>query len=154
MKNLSRTIIGLGIIVASAIVAHAFSLIGPLKSWQVPGISYGLPGDIGGPMTLSEGYRWNTPVITYGFDSSFINYFGPRGVAEVEKAIKILQDLPAATLIRVDGQNLMVNGQPVPFDTKFSNEDAAQAGLLDLKSHALAILLEEFGLAQPGRSVL
>jgi hypothetical protein len=153
MKNLSRIIIALGFIVASVIVANAFSLLGPYKSWQVHAIGYQLAGDIGGPMTPSEGYRWNTPTITYGFDSSFIDYFGPNGVAAVEKAIQILQDLPPATRIEDDGQNLYVNGQPVPFDTKFSNQDAAQAGLLDVKSYALTFLLEELGLAQPERFV-
>jgi hypothetical protein len=153
MKNLSRIIIALGFIVASVIVVNAFSLLGPYKSWQVHAISYQLAGDIGGPMTLSEGYRWNTPTITYGFDSSFIDYFGPNGVAEVEKAIKLLQDLPPGSQIQDDGQNIYVNGQPVPFDTKFSNEDAAQAGLLDLKSHALTVLLEELGLATPERFI-
>ena len=35
----------------------AFSLLTPLLPWQVTAIGYNLPGDIGGPATLTEGYR-------------------------------------------------------------------------------------------------
>lgn len=62
---------------------EAFSLLGPLKNstngapdpWQgkpyggrESGLGYGLPGDIGGPMFIEEAYRWNVPVLYYGFD--------------------------------------------------------------------------------------
>src|SRR6266487_708950 len=67
----------------------SFSLLGPYAPWQVTPIGYNLPGDIGGPMRLSDGYRWNVPVITYGFDPSFIGYFGTNGIAAVEAAFQI-----------------------------------------------------------------
>ena len=63
--------------------ANAFSLMGPFTSWMDVEKSYRLPGDIGGPMNIGEGYRWNVPVITYGFDHSFTSYFGSNGVAAV-----------------------------------------------------------------------
>lgn len=34
-----------------------------------------LEGDIGGPMDVTNEYRWNVPVLTYGFDQSFVDYF-------------------------------------------------------------------------------
>ena len=59
-------------------------------------------GDIGGPMDIGDGYRWNVPVVTYGFDQSFLDYFGTNGVAAVEGAIQILNDLPPASSIVPD----------------------------------------------------
>ncbi len=34
-----------------------------------------LEGDIGGPMDVTNEYRRNVPVLTYGFDQSFVDYF-------------------------------------------------------------------------------
>jgi hypothetical protein len=39
--------------------ASAFSLLGPYDTWQVTPLGYNLPGDIGGPKSPPEGYRWN-----------------------------------------------------------------------------------------------
>ncbi len=63
--------------------ARAFSLLGPYASWMDTAKSYRQPGDIGGPMNVGEGYRWNLPVISYGFERSFLDYFGTNGVAAV-----------------------------------------------------------------------
>ena len=43
-------------------------------------IGYRQYGDAGGPMNINEGYRWNVPVVTYGFDQELVDYFGERGV--------------------------------------------------------------------------
>src|SRR6266536_6245397 len=101
-------------------------------------------GDIGGPMDIGEGYRWNVPVVTYGFDKSFIDFFGSNGVAAVEGAIAILNDLsPASTIVLTNFplQTLRVNflGQ--------ENYD------YDLKSFALVLLLEQMGIGQPTRNI-
>ena len=93
-------------------------------------------------MDLGQGYRWNVPIITYGFDQSFIDYFGTNGVAAVESAIQMLNDLPPASAIN-------------PTDYSFIglriNYRAESDGLIDLKSMALCLLLEQMGLAQPKR---
>lgn len=81
------------------------------------------PGDIGGPMDITEGYRWNVPVVTYGFDKSFVGFFGPQGVAAVESAIKILNDLPPASTIVVTNY---------PFDASRRNYVAASQSLIRL----------------------
>ena len=133
--------------------AGAFSLLGPYKTWQVPAIGYNRPGDIGGPMTPSERYRWNVPSITYAFDQSFINYFGSNGIAAVEEAIAILNNLPPASAITNDGANLYVNGDVVPREVLRRNYSLEAAGLLDVKSTALSLLLEELGLARAKRWV-
>src|SRR5215471_9962993 len=70
--------------------SSAFSLLGPYADWMQPTNNFRMPGDIGGPMDITEGYRWNVPVLTYGFDRSFLDFFGDQGVAAVESAIRIL----------------------------------------------------------------
>ncbi len=122
--------------------ADAFSLLGPYASWMDALKGYRQPGDIGGPMNIGEGYRWNIPVITYGFDRSFLDYFGSNGVAAVESAITILNQLPPASSI--DPENY-------PTEVWRINFRAQAEGLLDLKSQALNTLLEEMGLADPVR---
>ncbi len=128
--------------------AKAFSLLGPYDTWQVQTIGYNLPfgADSGGPMNLGEEYRWNTPKVTYGYDQSFLDYFGSDGVAAVEKAIKLLNDLPAVSQMSPDLSEFLV-------DTRRYNYQASALGLFDLKSYALSALLEEMGLACPERYV-
>jgi hypothetical protein len=123
---------------------QAFSLIGPYADWMTPDLGYHHPGDIGGPMGLNEEYRWNVPVVTYGFDRAFLDYFGSNGVAAVEQAIQILNDLPPASSIVLSNY---------PLNSERINFQAQSQGLSDLKSATLALLLEQMGLAQPTRNV-
>src|SRR5665213_2512628 len=101
-------------------------------------------GDIGGPMCISNEYRWNVPVVTYGFDQSFLDYFGTNRVAAVESAIQILNDLPPASQIVLDNY---------PFDSQQYNYAANAQSLYDLKSQTLSLLVEPLGLAQPTRYI-
>ena len=59
---------------------EAFSLLGPYEPWMDTTNGFrSYNGDIGGPMALGNEYRWNVPVLTYGFDQSFlIISFGPN----------------------------------------------------------------------------
>jgi hypothetical protein len=160
--RLTKGLIWVGLLFSMAGGVGAFSLLGPFKaggnytadnSWQAApfagrpqGLGYNLATDIGGPMLPTEAYRWNVPIITYAFDTTFLQYFGPNGVIEVEKAIAILNDLPAAS-------EMTASLSEFPLDTKAENQTAAALGLLDVKSLTLAILLEQMGLAQPERFV-
>ena len=38
---------------------------------------------------IGEEYRWNTPLLTYAYDESFINYFGENGILAIEDAIEL-----------------------------------------------------------------
>lgn len=120
--------------------ATAFSLLGPPAPWMLSSNNVIEPGDIGGPMDIGSGYRWNVPVVTYGFDQSFLDYFGSNGVAAVESAIKIINDLPPAS---------QLNLADYPDDT--THFDYTATGLSDLKSKTLALLLEQLGLADSVR---
>jgi hypothetical protein len=100
-------------------------------------LGYRMPGDLGGPMDINEGYRWNVPVVTYGFDQEFVDYFGERGIEEVEKAVAVLNALPPASEIDLADSSL---------EAWRPNTIATAFGLMDLKSGALGMLLEQFGL--------
>src|SRR5436853_7081805 len=67
--------------------ASAFALLGPFDSWQSTALGYNLQGEIAGPKNLGEEWRWNLPEITYGFDESFITYFGTNGMNAVDRAV-------------------------------------------------------------------
>ncbi len=124
--------------------ANAFSLLGPYTDWMNFTNGYRQPDDIGGPMDLGEEYRWNVPELTYAFDQSFLDYFGSNGVAAVEQAIQILNDLPPASEITVTN---------FPLDSTRYNYVAQALNLYDLKSSVLSVLLEQMGLAEPTRHV-
>jgi len=130
---------------------HAFSLLGPYaikggNVWQVPRLGYNLPGDIGGPMNVAAGeeYRWNIRTVYYTYDRAFLDFFGTRGMREVEKAVQIINNLPPASVLNVDDY---------PNTAERINYQAGALGLIDLKSVALGVTLEEMGLADAERWV-
>jgi len=124
---------------------QAFSLLGPYADWMQSSNGYRSSLDIGGPVNLNEEYRWNVPTVTYAFDKSFVDYFGSNGVAAVESAIQLLNDLPAASDVVLSN---------FPPDTRHVNFTAQAQNVYDLKSVALALLVEQMGLGQPVRNIL
>jgi hypothetical protein len=122
--------------------AYGFSVLGPYKPWMTEALGYRQPGDIGGPTFLTETYRWNLPTITYGFDQSFLDYFGEEGVRAVEEAFAILNDLPPMSQIDLNAY---------PTRSTLANFEAQSLAYRDLKSHTLGLLLNQLGLAEPSR---
>ena len=120
----------------------AFSLLGPYVSWMDEAKSYRQYSDIGGPMNIGEGYRWNVPFVSYGFDKSFLEFFGSNGVTAVESAIEVLNSLPPASQIALTNYSTSV------FRLNFR---AVAQNLIDLKSETLFLLLQHLGLAEPQR---
>ena len=161
MIRLIHWILGVALLVAGAFDVSAFALLGQFKGagtvagepWQddgfdgrPQGLGYSLAGDIGGPMFAHEAYRWNIPTITYAYDSSFLRFFGTNGVSAVEEAMAILNALPPAS-------QMSLTLDEFPLDSKRENAGAGAIGLVDLKSHALTLMVEEIGLANPERFV-
>jgi hypothetical protein len=128
----------------AALSGRAFSLLGPWDTWQVGALGYQLSGDNGGPMNLGEEYRVETPVLVYAYDSSFLQYFGSNGVAAVDGAIAIFNDLPPVS-------QFSPNLTEFPLTAKRVNYSAQALGIMDLKSTALEALTEQLGLASPVR---
>ncbi|PYK97697.1 MAG: hypothetical protein DME19_15400 [Verrucomicrobia bacterium] len=109
LKKLSCLLLGA---IGIAQTAGAFSLIGLRPDWQTDRRGYS--GDFG-PMNIGEEYRWNVPTVYYGFDNSFLEYFGAKGVEEMDKAFQILNSLPSMSSARLDD---------FPFDIGFEIDDA------------------------------
>ena len=142
MMHLIRRFLLVLLVMGVARSTQAFSLLGQFKTWQVTPIGYQLPGDIGGPQPFNEGYRWNVPTIYYAYDASFISYFGKPGMAAVDAAIQVFNELPSFTSITNDGFSLYIRGEPIPTDVKGpQNFSFAEAGLIDLKSFAMLALM-------------
>lgn len=122
---------------------EAFSLLGPFAAWMDVEKGYHQANEIGGPMNINEGYRWNIPVLTYGFDRSFVDCFGSNGVAAVEEAIAMLNAVPPASVMDLE---------QFPARSAWKmNYRAESTALMDLKSQTLAFLLEQLGLADPAQ---
>lgn len=129
----------------AASAAQAFTLLAPLGPWQTPRLGYNTnPAIIGGPMSLGEEYRWNVPVVYYGFTPEFLAYFGQHGVDEVEKAVKFLNDLPPMSQLTLDDY---------PLTSQRVNHRAQALGLVDLKSEALTLMVQGMGICDPTRYV-
>lgn len=124
--------------------AHAFSLNAPAAAWMTGELGYGKAGDFGGPATPGEQYRINQPVVVYGFDQTFVEFFGQEGINAVEAAMKILNDLPAASVL---------NPADFPKATARVNHTARRLRLWDLKSMALSQVVAQMGLSNPERFV-
>jgi hypothetical protein len=143
-------------VMLTAMDSRAFSLLGPLdayanlpanagQNWPIPRIGYNVFNtDIGVPVNLGEEYRWNVRTVTYAYDQSFLNYFGQHGVDALEGAIRILNELPPVSEINLDDY---------PTDNTRLNGTAQSLLIMDIKSTALSLLLEVFGLAAPERFV-
>jgi hypothetical protein len=138
-------------LVAGSTQAMAFALGGQLDTWQTATTGFLLPPtgpitDIYGSANLGEEYRWNSPVIVYAFDPSFLNYFGQEGVDAVERAIKILNDLPKFSSMSKELTEF-------PLDTRRFNFQATALGIRDMKSWTLSTLLEALGLTSAERAI-
>lgn len=125
--------------------AQAFSMIGTFPAWQTQEIGYPIAGELGGPMNIGEEYRHNIPLLTYGFDESFLTYFGAKGVEEIEKVFAYLNGLSDY------GQMSDEELARWPLDTRRFNHQASALALFDLRSYALGLMVEQMGLAPAER---
>ena len=79
--------------------AYAFVLLGPVDPAEqtlafggTPVASANISDELGAPKQLDEFYRWNTPDLTYGFDQSFVQFFGQEGINAVDEAMRAIND--------------------------------------------------------------
>jgi hypothetical protein len=149
MLRILRFILLLALVSMASPRAFAFALLGPYATNQTERIGYNVHGfDIGGVMQRDEGYRWNVPIVTYAFDSSFIQYFGENGVKAVTQAMELFNKY-TTNLDKMTDADL----KKVPLDTTRFNYQAQALGIDDLKSYVLGYLMEEMGMASPDRYV-
>jgi hypothetical protein len=127
--------------------AYGFSLLGPInEAYQAPVIGYNLPGDIGAPKNLAQEYRRNTPIVYYTCDANFWDYFGARGVAEIDKAFEVYNALPPVSQMSADLSEF-------PLTSLRRNWKAESLSLMDIRSWTMFIIAEQLGLAEPDRYV-
>ena len=126
----------------------AYSTAGPIGNagdvWQTPAIGYGLGGDINAPKNIGEEYRRNTPVMFWTVDANFLGYFGSNGVVALRNTFTVLN-----ALTNVDNYSRSLS--EFPLESRHQNYTAQTLGLLDLKSTALYLMVEQLGLADPVR---
>jgi hypothetical protein len=127
--------------------AGAFALLGPFESWQIGVMGYGppaYPGDLGGPHNLGEEFRWNVPVLFYGYDTSFLDYFGSNGVVAVDQAFAVFNNL---TNVSSYSPGLT----EFPLEVTRVNYRAQALNMYDLKTYTMFFIMEEMCAAQPER---
>ena len=146
--SLSKKLACLAVLALSGQLSWGFSLLGPNnETYQVPEIGYNpLPRDplLIAPKNLGEEYRRNMPVLYYAYDANFLDYFGSNGVAAIDSAVAILNGITNVSKFSPDLSE---------FPTQVTRENyvAQTLSILDLKSYALHLLVEQMGLAEPER---
>lgn len=124
--------------------AHGFALNGPPDAaYQAAALNY---DTVEAPQVIGEEYRWNIPILTYGFDSAFINYFGTNGIRAIESAFRQLNDMPPISLVT---DQVLTNTFPL---NSMGNNPAAKALFItDIKSRMLTFLVQYMGLSDAER---
>ncbi|SVD89014.1 uncharacterized protein METZ01_LOCUS441868, partial [marine metagenome] len=104
-------VLGLFVFLALKSEGRSFVLIGPADANETAQFNYTDPW--GAPKDIKRFFRWNFPDFAYSFDASFVNYFGPEGMAAVDDAVNVINDF-------------------------FDNEDYSGVSELDLHRHGFA----------------
>jgi len=121
--------------------AAAFTVWGPLESWQTADLDYSPQiAENGGSKILGAGSRVGLPAITYGFDETFAEFFGEQGIQAVDQAMAILNGLPKASAASPNLTEFVTDGN------QQVNYTAEALGLIDLKSLTLNLMIEHLGL--------
>lgn len=153
-KLISKGLLALAAL-GCAVAAHGFSLLGPFEAWQAPALGYNPGansrtydpiGDAGAPKNIGGEYRLVEPILVYGFEDSFVNYFGEDGVQAVEAAFKVFNDLPPVSEFSSDLSEFPLSASRVNFT-------AQRLGVIDVKSVVMSWICENLGLASPERYV-
>ena len=140
----------------------AFTIFGPLETWQTAALSYGtrywyspnvatyqvppsVPGNVpytepGGSKIFGAGSRMNVPIITYGFDYTFLDYYGIAGMKAVDAAFDVLNKLPQVSKASADLSEFITEGN------QQINYTARALSMLDLKSTVLQMMIQHMGL--------
>src|SRR5512133_1174855 len=146
LRSLKR-FLWMGLLAGGLQASFGFSLGGPInEAYQVPVIGYNLAGDINAPKNLGEEYRRNTPVMYYTCDANFWDYFGGRGVEEIDKAFSVFNALPPVS-------KMSAGLSEFPFSSRRRNFRAEALSLWDIKSTTMNLIIEQLGLAEPDRYI-
>ena len=126
---------------------QAFTLLGPFSGWQTPELGYEIAdggAEYGGPRLRGDEYRLSTPVVTYGIDGSFLEFFGVEGAQAVDAAFDSFNSL---TNVSAFSQSL----EEFPLKSDGINPTARALGIVDLKTQMMSQILATLGLTSPER---
>jgi hypothetical protein len=149
--RLSRFLSFLPVLVALLVTkVSAFSLLGPYSAWQTSDIGYDLPPttgqENGGPRLRGDEYRLSTPIVTFGFDGAFAEFFGAPGMQAVTDAFEVYNSLTNFSAMSADLSEYPLKADGV-------NPLAQALRLIDIKTTLMASILENLGLTAPDRWV-
>ncbi len=150
IRKLASTIAVIGLLGLGAQTCSAFSLGGPALGFQSGNFGYGRLGlslvRVGAltynAQNLGEEYRINVPTIYYTYDNSFLDYFGAKGVQEIDKAVAYFNEIPPYS-------SMSANLGEIPEDATRENFKAGALQLTDLKSYAMYAIMAQLGLVSP-----
>ena len=134
--------------------AKAFVLIGPLDATEqtINAVNVNLTDDLGGPKELKTFFRWNTPDLTYSFDSSFVQYMGIEGMEAMNKVFGIVNDFFVnSDYDGVSRMDLIQHGFASNYNSTWVNTTAQNNQVIDIKSLALGMVVNHIGLGNPHR---
>jgi len=135
------------LLLLGSLPGRAFTLLGPFSGWQSPELGYNVPNggnEYGGPRLRGDEYRLSTPVVTYGIDGSFLEFFGVEGAQAVDSAFALFNNL---TNVSAFSPTL----EEFPLKADGINPTARALGLVDLKTQLLSQILATLGLTSPER---
>jgi hypothetical protein len=149
MLRLSKTVerVMLAAVLALGVQrAAAFSMWGPVETWQTPALDYLNRNyfygefELGGTKNFGEGSRLNVPVITYAYDATFLDYFGANGVKAIDSAFAVFNRLPNVSSASANLHEFITQGN------QQINYTAQALNMVDLKSVMMGLIIEHMGL--------
>ena len=153
LKALLATVV----LMAAAPLASGFVMIGPMTAAEMTsasGIPYNITDDLGGPKELKTFYRWNTPHLTYSFDTTFVQYFGIEGMQAVQEAFRIVNDFfepEDGSYNGVSELDFAKHGFLSNYNTAWVNTTAQNNQIIDIKSLVLGMIVNQLGVGNPHR---
>ena len=149
MRKLINKLFWVGALLLTLPSAWGFVPGGPVgnggDAWQTPAIDY---GGLMAPKNIGEEYRRVTPVMYYACDSSFLNYFGAVGSTNIDAAFGMMNNVLTNNV-----SSYSTDLSEFPMESQQTLPTAYAAGLTDLKSYTLELLVGQMGLASPDRYV-
>ena len=133
--------------------SHSFVLIGPMFPVRAAA-NFNITDDLGGPKELKHFFRWNNPYLTYTFDQSFVRYFGLEGMEAIHDAFRVVNDffIPADGSYKgVSSMDFARDGYLSNYNTTWVNTTAQNDQIIDIKSLALGMLVNQLGVGNPHR---
>jgi len=147
MRTTSFIVPIVALLLLGSLPGRAFSLLGPFSGWQSPDLGYNVPNgadEYGGPRLRGDEYRLSTPVVTYGIDGSFLEFFGTEGAQAVDAAFAVFNGL---TNVSAFSETL----DEFPLKADGINPTARALGLVDVKTQLMSQILATLGLTSPER---